>query len=77
MADPGWLSMGDPAGSAWPTLGGSVSPTPVAQYRVTADRLRGLLLLDAGHRCLALRVRCRDLSARALGNPPRRLEQCH
>ncbi len=30
--------MGDPAGSGWATLGGSVSPTPVAQYRVTADR---------------------------------------
>ena len=32
--------MGDPAGSQWATLGGSVSPTPVAQYRVTADTLR-------------------------------------
>ena len=30
--------MPDPAGSVWVTLGGSVSPTPVAQYRVTADR---------------------------------------
>ena len=39
MADPGWLSMGDPAGSVWATLGGSASPTPVAQYRVAADSL--------------------------------------
>jgi hypothetical protein len=30
--------MPDPAGSVWVTLGGSVSPTPVAQYRVTADK---------------------------------------
>ena len=45
MPAPGWLSMGDPAGSGWVTLGGSASPTPVAHYRVTADkeclRLRG------------------------------------
>ena len=37
MADPGWLHMGDPAGSTWVTLGGFISPTPVAQYRVAAD----------------------------------------
>ncbi len=35
--DPRWLSTADPGWLRWATLGGSVSPTPVAQYRVTAD----------------------------------------
>ncbi len=43
MPDPGWLHIGDPAGSAWVTPGGSISPTPVAQYRVAADRRYGII----------------------------------
>jgi hypothetical protein len=35
MPDPGWLSTGDPAASLWATLGGSVSPTPMAQSRIS------------------------------------------
>lgn len=40
MADPGWLHMGDPAGSILVTLGGFIFPTRVAQYRVAADTNR-------------------------------------
>ncbi len=41
LADPGWLSIPDPGWLSMGDPGGSVSPTPVAQYRVTADTFTG------------------------------------